>query len=172
MTRSFVSLNLKTKVYGGVHISDLTLCSDNIGQVFNRNIYYLVYSFPIKHESCIILWCRTMQEHIRVAHELFNFIYVKYGFSSLFFYYSISISRNKSPQEIPLDSHIFSLHEPKDGSSELFWSKFVRRRRCCRKLFFSRTAGPNFNQTWHKASMGEVDSSLFKWKAPPFSKGR
>ena len=30
----------------------------------------------------------------------------------------------------------------------------------------------NFNQTWHKASLGEGDSSLFKWMAPPFSKGR
>ena len=30
----------------------------------------------------------------------------------------------------------------------------------------------NFNQTWHKASLGEGDSSLFKWRAPPFSKGR
>ena len=29
-----------------------------------------------------------------------------------------------------------------------------------------------FNQTWHKASLGEGDSSLFKWRAPPFSKGR
>ena len=30
----------------------------------------------------------------------------------------------------------------------------------------------NFNQTWHKLSLGEGDSSLFKWRAPPFSKGR
>ena len=30
----------------------------------------------------------------------------------------------------------------------------------------------NFNQTWQKASLGEGDSSLFKWRAPPFSKGR
>ena len=30
----------------------------------------------------------------------------------------------------------------------------------------------NFNQIWHKASFGEVDPSLFKWKAFPFSKGR
>ena len=29
----------------------------------------------------------------------------------------------------------------------------------------------NFNQTWHNASSGEGDSSLFKWRAPPFSKG-
>ena len=29
-----------------------------------------------------------------------------------------------------------------------------------------------FNQTWHKASLGEGNSSLFKWRAPPFSKGR
>ena len=30
----------------------------------------------------------------------------------------------------------------------------------------------NFNQTWHKASLSEGDSSLFKWKATPFSKER
>ena len=30
----------------------------------------------------------------------------------------------------------------------------------------------NFNQTWHNASLGEGDSSLFKWRAQPFSKGR
>ena len=30
----------------------------------------------------------------------------------------------------------------------------------------------NFNQTWHKAPLGKGDSSLFKWRAPPFSKGR
>ena len=30
----------------------------------------------------------------------------------------------------------------------------------------------NFNQTWHKVSLGEGDSSLFKCRAPPFSKGR
>ena len=29
----------------------------------------------------------------------------------------------------------------------------------------------NFNQTWQKASLGGGDSSLFKWKATPFSKG-
>ena len=30
----------------------------------------------------------------------------------------------------------------------------------------------NFNQTWHKVSLGEGDSSLFKWRATPFPKGR
>ena len=30
----------------------------------------------------------------------------------------------------------------------------------------------NFNQTWHKASLGEGDSSSFKGRAPPLSKGR
>ena len=30
----------------------------------------------------------------------------------------------------------------------------------------------NFNQTWHKAFLGEGDSSLFKWRNPPFSKVR
>ena len=29
----------------------------------------------------------------------------------------------------------------------------------------------NFNQTWHKASLGEEKSGLFKWRASPFSKG-
>ena len=30
----------------------------------------------------------------------------------------------------------------------------------------------NFNQTWLKASLDEEDSTLFKWKATRFSKGR
>ena len=30
----------------------------------------------------------------------------------------------------------------------------------------------NFNQTWHKSSLCEDDSSLFKWRATPFSKRR
>ena len=30
----------------------------------------------------------------------------------------------------------------------------------------------NFNQTWHKASLGAGDSSLFKWRVSPFSKER
>ena len=30
----------------------------------------------------------------------------------------------------------------------------------------------NFNQTWHKASLDDGDTSLFKCKAIPFSKGR
>ena len=29
----------------------------------------------------------------------------------------------------------------------------------------------NFNQTCHKASLGEGDSSLFKWRARPFPRG-
>ena len=30
----------------------------------------------------------------------------------------------------------------------------------------------NFNQTWHKVYWVEGDLSLFKWRAPPFSKGK
>ena len=30
----------------------------------------------------------------------------------------------------------------------------------------------NFNQTCHKASLDKGDSNFFKWRAPPFSKGR
>ena len=31
--------------------------------------------------------------------------------------------------------------------------------------------GANFNQIWHKAFLGEGNSSLFKWRTPTFSKG-
>ena len=31
--------------------------------------------------------------------------------------------------------------------------------------------GANFNQTWHKASLGEGDSNLFKWRTNSISKG-
>ena len=54
----------------------------------------------------------------------------------------------------------------------------VRRRRCCRKRFTfssnyssSQEPGGNFNQTWHKAFLGEGNSSLFKWKGPTFFQG-
>ena len=30
----------------------------------------------------------------------------------------------------------------------------------------------NFNQTWHNSSLGEGESSFFKWRALPFSKGK
>ena len=43
--------------------------------------------------------------------------------------------------------------------------------RCCRKLFtFSSSPEPlgQFQKTWHKASLGTGESSLFKRRAPPF----
>ena len=47
---------------------------------------------------------------------------------------------------------------------------------CCCKLshfyLLLQNHWVNFNQTWHKAPLGEGDSSLFKWRALPFSKGR
>ena len=39
------------------------------------------------------------------------------------------------------------------------------------KIFFSRTRA-NFNQIWHNEFLGGGDSSLFKWRAKPFSKGK
>ena len=53
----------------------------------------------------------------------------------------------------------------------------VVRCRChrCKLFTFSSSPEPlgqNFNQTWHKASLGEWDSSLFKWGTTPFLKGR
>jgi hypothetical protein len=38
--------------------------------------------------------------------------------------------------------------------------------------FFSRNAGPNFNQTWQKSFLGKRDWELYKWKTAPFPKGR
>ena len=40
------------------------------------------------------------------------------------------------------------------------------------KIFFLQNHLANFNQTWHKASLGEGDASLFKRRTPPISKGR
>jgi hypothetical protein len=30
----------------------------------------------------------------------------------------------------------------------------------------------NFNQSWHKSSLGKGDLELYKWGTPPFPKGR
>ena len=48
--------------------------------------------------------------------------------------------------------------------ANIHWWKF--------KNFLLQNHWANFNQTYHKASLDEEDSSLFKWRAPPFSKGR
>ena len=40
------------------------------------------------------------------------------------------------------------------------------------KIFFSRTtAWAIFYQTWHKVSLGDGDSSFFKWRVRPFPRG-
>ena len=58
-----------------------------------------------------------------------------------------------------------------ESSSEFFWSSV------CPSVNFShfhllQNHWANFNQTCHKASLGGGDSSLYKWRATPFSKGR
>ena len=40
------------------------------------------------------------------------------------------------------------------------------------KKILLRSHWVNFKQTWHKASMGNGDSSLLKWIVPPFSMSR
>ena len=39
-------------------------------------------------------------------------------------------------------------------------------------IIFFRTTGLISGLTWHKTSLGEGGSSLYKWRAPTFSKGR
>ena len=51
-----------------------------------------------------------------------------------------------------------------------------RRRRHSRKLFTFSSSSPEplgqlKKKTWNKAFLGEGDSSLLKWRAPPFPKG-
>ena len=45
--------------------------------------------------------------------------------------------------------------------------------RCCRCRFklHLRSHWANFKQTWHKASLGDRDSSLFKWRTMSFPRG-
>ena len=65
-----------------------------------------------------------------------------------------------------------------ESSSELFWSPVVCRPSIYHSGNFShfylvlKNHQANFNQTWHKASLGEEDLSLFKWRTLLFSKGR
>ena len=40
------------------------------------------------------------------------------------------------------------------------------------KYLFLQYQLSNFNHTWHKASLGKWNSSLFKWRPTSFSKGR
>ena len=73
---------------------------------------------------------------------------------------------------------IFSSPELKAQVSFSDQNLSVVRRGCrCHKLFTFSHLLPqnhwaNFNQTWHKASLCKGDSSLFKWRALLFVKGR
>ena len=64
------------------------------------------------------------------------------------------------------------------SSSELFWSPVVRCLFVCPSVNFShfhlllKNHWAIFNQTWHKESLGEGDSNMFKSTATSFSKGR
>ena len=58
-----------------------------------------------------------------------------------------------------------SRHSPMGDNSKnikLYWKYFKS---------FLQNHRVNFIKTWHKASLDEGDSSLFKWKAMPFSRG-
>ena len=82
---------------------------------------------------------------------------------------------------------LWFIGSPEQGSCELFWSKFVHCPLSWSSLLSStfhivinfshfhhllQNHWVNFNQTWHKASLGKGDSSLFKWRTSSFSKGR
>ena len=42
----------------------------------------------------------------------------------------------------------------------------------CKLFTFSSSSPEPLNQTWHKASFGEGNSSFFKWRVMPFAKVR
>ena len=69
----------------------------------------------------------------------------------------IQVCSNKGPGPFPRKDNINEI-------ARICWQNL--------NISSSRTTGPFFNQTWHKTSLGGGDSSLFKWKAKPFSKGR
>ena len=68
-----------------------------------------------------------------------------------------------------------------ESAIELFWSPLVRHLSvfpsvCLFVIFshfqlFIQNHWANFNQTWHKASLGEGYLSLNKWRARPFRRG-
>jgi hypothetical protein len=60
-----------------------------------------------------------------------------------------------------------------ESSSELFWLLVIRRL-SVKHLYFRllQNRWANFNQTWHKSSLGKGDSELYKWRTTPFHKGR
>ena len=70
---------------------------------------------------------------------------------------------------------ILCLPEPKAQVSLSYQNLSIVHRRCCCNLshfHLLQNHSANFHQTLHKASLDKGDSSLFKWRALPFSKGR
>jgi hypothetical protein len=60
------------------------------------------------------------------------------------------------------------------SSPELFWSPVVRHLsvRLLHFLLLLHNRWANFNQSWHKSSLGKGDSELYKWWTTPLPKGR
>ena len=55
------------------------------------------------------------------------------------------------------------------GDNKEIAKKFIDK---LKKKYFLQNNQINFNKTCHKAFLGDGDSSLVKWKAPTFFKGR
>ena len=66
----------------------------------------------------------------------------------------------------------FSFSPEPLGQFNQTWQKASQVKEIQEKNLLLQNHGENFNQTWHKAFMGEGDSSLLKSKATLFSKGR
>ena len=88
-------------------------------------------------------------------HEIY--VFKIYGLSPLIF------SSPELKAQVSFSDHLSSIVCPSVRHLSLNFSHF---------LLLLQNHWANFNQTWHKASLGRGDSSLFRWRVKPFSKGR
>ena len=66
----------------------------------------------------------------------------------------IQVCTNEKPRPFPGEDNY--------EIAKIHWRNF--------NIFLLQNPLANFNQTWHKASLGEGNSSLFKWRTVQFSK--
>jgi hypothetical protein len=125
-----------------------------------------IWEFFIPH-SCevILLW-----------HHIFSMIYFSWWSKLWIVFFTISMVQlfGKYVNLVFVSLHVICKPFLAHQSWKLKWAFLIVCPSVYKLLQFRllQNQWTNFNQTWHKSSLGGGESKFFKWRGLPFSKGR
>ena len=113
-------------------------------------------------------WISTKRRKKKKSYMLW-YLHIKKHFSSTELKAKVSISDQLGTKHKG-NSNLFNWRAPPFSKGDNNEIANVHERNLKTSLLLQ-NQWSNFNQTWHKACLGEGDSSLFKYRAPPYSRG-